>query len=180
MKHIPQCAVLLTLIVLAAVGCGASESGTTTFTDRERTFSVTHPASWKRQASATEEYNEVILVSRREPDVLVAIRSGPVPPQARGAGEAEMIDGMMNNRVSHLRSEGNRVLNVGRSREFVPGHPAFVITSVTSDGRRMVTAWGTVARGRMLDVTAVTEAAQGSEELATTLRSVVESIEIHP
>lgn len=179
MKQITQCAVLLTLIILAAVGCDASGSSTTTSTDPGRTFSVTHPASWRSKSSAEGEYNEVVLSSRRAPDVWMAIRSGPVPPEARGADSVQVIDAMMSNMLSHLRSQGNRILNVGRSREFVPGHPAFVVTSATSDGRQIVTAWGTVARGRMLDITAITENTGGSEQLASTMRSVVESVEIH-
>jgi len=91
--------------------------------------------------------------------------------------QLDLLDAMMKSSTSSLRQEGNAVLEVGKARALVPGHPAFVIVSHTGDDGRIVTSWGTVTHDRNYSITSVTLDREGSDELAATVRRVIESFQ---
>lgn len=92
----------------------------------------------------------------------------------------DLLDAMMNSSVESLRQQGNAILEVGKAKEIVPGYPAFVIVSMTEGDEHIVTSWGTVTDDRNYSITSLTANRDGSDELAETVRRVVESFQVLP
>jgi hypothetical protein len=87
----------------------------------------------------------------------------------------DLIDAMINSQVGNLEKKESVVLDVGKTKEMVPGFPAFAIVSASEDGETIAAFWGTVDDDRNYSITCLTKNREGSAELSETVGRVVES-----
>ncbi|VAW97192.1 hypothetical protein MNBD_GAMMA23-1300 [hydrothermal vent metagenome] len=146
--------------------------------DQYSSFSITTPTSWSVKKKKEGGYSEMILKSEGACKITILISSRPLEQNEISVTTIQLIDSMLKSSLDHLRSQGHKIMNYGKYKEFKPGWPSFVIVSGGSGGNRISTSYGTVVKNRNFSILALTRNNQHSEDLANILRNVIDSVEI--
>ncbi len=147
-------------------------------TDQNSSFSITVPKSWSVKRKNEDTYSEMLIKSDGSCKITILITSRPLGGREREMTSISLIDNMMQSSLNHLRTQGHQIVDYGKYKEFKPGWPSFVIVSGETGGEGVSTSYGTVVENRNVAVIALTRNKQHSEDLASILRSVIESLEI--
>lgn len=146
--------------------------------DQNSSFSITTPSSWSIKNKKEGEYSEMFIKSGGSCKITILISSRFLEQNEKGVTTIQLIDSMLKSSLNHLRSQGHKIVNFGKYKEFKPGWPSFVIVSGESGGERVATSYGTVVENRNLAILALTRNEQNSEGLADMLRNVIDSVEV--
>ena len=176
--HGPRLALVFSLTLLTLACDGPEDGSWASIADPNGAFAISAPSRWNVKTDRDADYSEMIVSSTSGPSITVSIHSRALSQEEKAMPALDLLDAMMNSWVETLRQQGNSILEVGKAREMVPGFPTFVISSTTEDGERVVTSWGTVAGDRNYGITSLTVNRDGSDELAETVRRVVESFQV--
>lgn len=146
--------------------------------DQNSSFSITTPSSWSVKKKREGGYSEMLIKSGGSCKITILISSRFLENNERGVTTIRLIDSMLQSSLDHLRSQGHKIVNYGKYKEFKSGWPSFVIVSGESGGKRVATSYGTVVENRNFSILALTRNEQSSDGLADILRNVIDSVGI--
>ena len=146
--------------------------------DENASFSITVPKSWSVRKKKEDGYSEMLVKASGSCKITILISSRPLENNEKAVTVIRLIDSMLQSSLDHLRSQGHKIVNYGKYKEFKPGWPSFTIVSDESDGKRIATSIGTVIENRNYAINLLTRNEQHSEGLADILQNVIDSFEV--
>lgn len=171
----------LIVFLLALMGCSHEnydELEKITYTDNNESFSVEVPKSWRIIEENDGDYSLVEIKSIGKYDIGLIITTRKLKEDERELELLDLIDMMLNSSIDHLKSQGSKIIDVGKAKQFKEGNPAFVIVATTKTGKKVVAQWGTVVNERNYSITIMTTDKEASKELSETTEKIINSINI--